>query len=94
METTKRTATEKRLDAIGAITHKYIDSTTGLLTIEDTTENRVMVGTEIIKLWDLGRTDRWRVAVRDWCDLVVEESNGFDFRWTILQGAIYTGFKA
>lgn len=86
----KVSAKDRRLDAIGAITHKYIDRETGLVNTSDREE----VGREIAKLWQLGRTVRWNTAVRQWIDMVVEGEPVSDLRWAILQGAIFTGFKA
>lgn len=81
-------AQQKRYDAIQAITHEFIDVSTGM----ETTDDREAVGRKIIELWELGRTERWRVAVREWCDLVCDSSN--PLRWAIIQGAIYTAFQA
>lgn len=81
-------AQQRRLDAIGAITRRFIDPTS----VKANTEDREAVGREIIGLWDIGRTQRWRIAVREWCDLVVDTDN--PLQWAIIQGAIWTAFQA
>lgn len=81
-------AQQRRLNAIDGIGELFINRETG----QATTDDRVAIGTEITKLWDLGRTVRWHRAVREWCDLVVDTDN--PLQWAIIQGAIWTAFQA
>lgn len=82
------TATERRYEAVGAITHEFINSRTGRFNTKVVT--RATVIARIQKLSSLGRTDRWKLAVENWAMMV--QCN--PLRWAILQGAIFTNFAA
>jgi hypothetical protein len=49
------------------------------------------VASNIEKLIQLGRTDRWQAAIKRWASMVRHAEKLDDIRWAFLQGMIYAG---
>lgn len=83
------TPTDRRMAAVGRIVNywgwKYYDFAA---TIPDA--DVVAIIGEIDELMKLGRTERWRKAVRQWQHMV----NGNRDRWALLQGSVYMNHAA
>lgn len=81
-------AVERRLTAIRA--------TVDYILTEQRTAKPGMTREEAIakigELAPLGRTDRWKTAIKAWQTIVADEE--FHFEWTITQYAIYTAYEA
>lgn len=54
--------------------------------------NRAEIGVAISDLHSLGRTDRWRLAISQWREMVEDKEN--DARWALLQGSIFAAHSA
>lgn len=51
---------------------------------------REFTASNIEKLSQLGRTDRWQIAIRNWANAVRDES--LNFSWAYLQYSVYVNF--
>jgi len=84
-------AADKRSIALGMIVELYFPSPPGAKYGTD------FIGTDpnaiadnIAKLDVMGRTDRWKAAIRRWAGMVRNAEPG-SLRWAFLQGLIYAG---
>lgn len=83
-------ASEKRFAAIKAIGDKYRPESNGYLLIDNANPEEIKA--EIDALMTLGRTDRWKNAIRGWVKMIDEYPDSLE--WAVLQGAIYAGWEA
>lgn len=81
-----------RYEAIGMIVELYMPTSRNYdLTTTDVDE----MADNILKLSQLGRTDRWKAVIRQWAGMV-RECKGDDvkhLRWAFLQGLVYVNYQ-
>lgn len=84
----KKSAEDKRFEAIQAIIDKYYDKSTN-----EFSGNRNECCRDIIAMSSLGRTERWQIRVEEWYGMMNRATDD-TLTWALLQGSIFAGHGA
>lgn len=90
----KVTATDKRYEMVGIISHSVIEAVkdeTGIHNVWLISDRTVIAAIIREYLAPLGRTERWSASVEGWARMVEAEDS---LEWAFLQGSIWAAHAA
>jgi hypothetical protein len=86
----KSSAQTRRLIAVGMLVELFLPKDGEYKLV---TSDRELIASNIEKLAQLGRTDRWKRSIRNWAGAVRQTENDRDLRWAFLQYLVYVNYQ-